>query len=33
MPSGTSAPCPWNGGRDQVRLTLTISAEHVHAMG
>jgi PPOX class probable F420-dependent enzyme len=26
-------PYPWFGGRDQVRLVLTISAEHIHAMG
>lgn len=29
----TGAPYPWYGGRDQVRLILTISAEHIHAMG
>ena len=28
---GTSYP--WYGGRDQVRLILTISADHIHSMG
>jgi len=26
-------PYPWYGGRDQTRVTLTISIEKVHAMG
>ena len=26
-------PYPWYGGRDQVRLILTISAEKIHTMG
>jgi PPOX class probable F420-dependent enzyme len=26
-------PYPWFGGRDQTRLILTITADHVHAMG
>lgn len=26
-------PYPWYGGRDQVRLVLTIRADRVHAMG
>jgi len=26
-------PYPWFGGRDQVRLVLTITADHVHGMG
>ena len=26
-------PYPWYGGRDQVRLILTIEAERIHAMG
>ena len=29
----TGGPYPWYGGRDQVRLILTIQAEHIHAMG
>ena len=28
-----SGPYPWYGGRDQVRVVLTISAEKVHGMG
>jgi PPOX class probable F420-dependent enzyme len=28
----TGGPYPWYGGRDQVRVILTISAEHIHAM-
>ena len=27
------APYPWYGGRDQVRVILTISADKIHAMG
>jgi PPOX class probable F420-dependent enzyme len=27
------APYPWYGGREQVRLILTIAAERIHAMG
>lgn len=27
------APYPWYGGRDQVRLILTISVERIHGMG
>jgi PPOX class probable F420-dependent enzyme len=26
-------PYPWYGGRDQVRVILTISADKIHAMG
>lgn len=26
-------PYPWYGGRDQVRLVLTIAADRVHSMG
>jgi PPOX class probable F420-dependent enzyme len=26
-------PYPWYGGREQVRLILTISADRIHAMG
>ena len=26
-------PYPWYGGRDQVRLILTISADKIHTMG
>jgi len=26
-------PYPWYGGRDQVRLVLTITAEKIHTMG
>jgi hypothetical protein len=26
-------PYPWFGGRDQVRLVLTIEADRIHAMG
>jgi PPOX class probable F420-dependent enzyme len=26
-------PYPWYGGRDQVRLILTISADKIHSMG
>jgi len=26
-------PYPWYGGRDQVRVVLTISAEKIHGMG
>jgi hypothetical protein len=26
-------PYPWYGGRDQVRLILTIEAERIHQMG
>ena len=26
-------PYPWYGGRDQVRLVLTIEADRIHAMG
>jgi PPOX class probable F420-dependent enzyme len=26
-------PYPWYGGRDQVRLLLTIVADHIHTMG
>ena len=26
-------PCPWYGGRDQVRVTLTIRADKIRAMG
>ena len=26
-------PYPWYGGRDQVRLVLTIAAERIHAVG
>lgn len=29
----TGGPYPWYGGRDQVRVILTISIEKVHAMG
>lgn len=29
----TGGPYPWWGGRDQVRLVLTISVEKIHAMG
>jgi hypothetical protein len=25
-------PYPWYGGREQVRVILTIKAEHIHAM-
>jgi PPOX class probable F420-dependent enzyme len=28
-----AGPYPWYGGRDQVRLILTITADHIHAMG
>jgi PPOX class probable F420-dependent enzyme len=27
------APYPWYGGRDQVRVILTISADKIHVMG
>jgi PPOX class probable F420-dependent enzyme len=27
------APYPWYGGRDQVRVILTISPDHIHQMG
>ena len=27
------SPYPWYGGRDQVRVILTISADKIHAMG
>jgi PPOX class probable F420-dependent enzyme len=27
------APYPWFGGRDQVRVILTISADKIHSMG
>jgi hypothetical protein len=26
-------PYPWYGGRDQVRIILTISADKIHRMG
>jgi PPOX class probable F420-dependent enzyme len=26
-------PYPWYGGRDQIRLILTIAADRIHAMG
>jgi PPOX class probable F420-dependent enzyme len=26
-------PYPWYGGRDQVRLLLTIDAQHIHGLG
>jgi hypothetical protein len=26
-------PYPWYGGRDQTRITLTITVDKVHAMG
>jgi hypothetical protein len=26
-------PCPWYGGRDQVRVILTIGVDKIHAMG
>ncbi len=29
----TGAPYPWYGGREQVRVVLTIEAEKIHAMG
>jgi PPOX class probable F420-dependent enzyme len=29
----TGAPYPWYGGRDQVRVVLTIKAERVHRVG
>jgi hypothetical protein len=29
----TGAPYAWYGGRDQVRLVVTIAAEHVSGMG
>jgi PPOX class probable F420-dependent enzyme len=29
----TGEPYPWYGGRDQVRLIVSIEAEHIHAMG
>jgi PPOX class probable F420-dependent enzyme len=29
----TGAPYPWYGGRDQVRVILTIAAEKIHRMG
>jgi PPOX class probable F420-dependent enzyme len=29
----TGAPYPWYGGRDQVRVILTIEADRVHGMG
>lgn len=29
----TGGPYPWYGGRDQVRLMLTIEPEKIHAMG
>lgn len=29
----TGRPYPWYGGRDQVRVILTIEAEHIHEMG
>ncbi|WP_392544022.1 PPOX class F420-dependent oxidoreductase [Oryzobacter telluris] len=29
----TGSPYPWYGGRDQVRVILTISIERVHAQG
>jgi PPOX class probable F420-dependent enzyme len=29
----TGGPYQWYGGRDQVRVILTISAEKIHAMG
>jgi PPOX class probable F420-dependent enzyme len=29
----TGAPYPWYGGRDQVRVLLTIRADKVHSMG
>lgn len=29
----TGGPYAWYGGRDQVRLILTIEPEHIHAMG
>ena len=29
----TGAPYPWYGGRDQVRVILTIKADRVHGMG
>jgi PPOX class probable F420-dependent enzyme len=29
----TGGPYAWYGGRDQVRVLLTISANHIHAMG
>ena len=29
----TGGPYPWYGGRDEVRLILSISAESIHSMG
>ena len=29
----TGGPDPWYGGRDQVRVILTISADKIHGMG
>ena len=29
----TGGPYPWYGGRDQVRVILTISADKIHGMG
>jgi PPOX class probable F420-dependent enzyme len=29
----TGGPYPWYGGRNQVRVLLTITADHLHAMG
>jgi hypothetical protein len=29
----TDGPHPWYGGREQVRLVLTIDADHVRTMG
>jgi PPOX class probable F420-dependent enzyme len=29
----TGGPYPWYGGRDQVRVILTVNAEKIHSMG
>jgi PPOX class probable F420-dependent enzyme len=29
----TGAPYPWYGGRDQVRVVLTVAADRIHTMG